>query len=120
MVCGFAAAEHCCRPAGSDVVDRLMVAGVCFGCPVAISIMYTLFGLVQINNRVSSWDLEALPSDWREQRRQWDRLHRFRVILLGAALISLVTSTVLEHSGQAVLPLGLTPRPSHTLAKDCE
>lgn len=64
----------------------------------AISIGYTILGLVPINNRVSTWDLDALPSDWREQRRRWDRLHEIRVVLLFAALVSLTLSTVLEHA----------------------
>jgi len=45
---------------------------------------------VPINNRVAAWNLDALPPDWREDRRRWDRLHAFRVVILLVALISLV------------------------------
>ena len=64
----------------------------------AICIGYTIFGLVPINNRVSEWNLNELPSNWREQRQLWDRRHRVRIVLLVAALILLTVSILLEQA----------------------
>lgn len=61
----------------------------------AISIGYTILGLVPINNRVSDWNLNRLPPDWQKQRQRWDFLHNIRVILLFAAFILLTISVVL-------------------------
>jgi hypothetical protein len=52
-----------------------------------LSIVYTIAGPVPINNRIAAWPLDRLPGNWRQDRESWDRLHRFRVVLLFAALV---------------------------------
>lgn len=56
----------------------------------AVSIVYTLIFPFPLNNRIIRWDLEALPSDWLDQRRRWDSYHRFRVVILLIALLCLI------------------------------
>lgn len=51
------------------------------------SVVFTLIGLLPINNRVATWDLGNLPADWRAQRERWDRLHRVRVVMLVVAAV---------------------------------
>ena len=53
-------------------------------------IIFSLLGPVPINNRVIAWDLRQLPTDWREQRQRWDRLHAARVVLIALAFLALV------------------------------
>ena len=55
-------------------------------------IIFSVVGPVPINNRVKAWDLHHLPTDWREQRRRWDRLNAVRVILIALAFLALVLS----------------------------
>jgi len=59
-----------------------------------LTILFTLIFPVPINNRVASWDLNALPADWRDQRKRWDRLHAIRVVALLVALTCLVTGVL--------------------------
>ena len=56
---------------------------------LAASIAFSLLGPVRINNRVIGWRLDALPPDWREQRRRWDRMHEVRVVMLATAALLL-------------------------------
>ena len=53
-------------------------------------IIFSIVGPVPINNRVKAWDLGQLPTDWREQRQRWDRLHAARVVLIALAFLALV------------------------------
>jgi uncharacterized membrane protein len=56
-----------------------------------LTIVFTLIFPVPINNRIAGWKLEALPANWREERRRWDRLHAIRVVVLLIALVSMVS-----------------------------
>ena len=58
------------------------------------SIVYSLVGPVPINNRVAALQLDALPLDWKRDRRRWDRLHQIRVVVLAVASALLVTAVV--------------------------
>ena len=58
------------------------------------ALIFTLVALVPINNRVSAWDLNDLPQNWKDERSRWDRLHAIRVALLFAALVALVLGTM--------------------------
>lgn len=64
----------------------------------SLSIIFTLIGLVRINNQVIGWDLERLPSNWKDLRKQWDQLHAIRVALLLAAFISLVIACLVAEA----------------------
>ena len=63
----------------------------------AMAIVVSILWLVPLNNRISSWTGTSFPADWRETRRRWDILHRFRVALLLLALISLIVGTLSAH-----------------------
>ena len=55
-------------------------------------IIFSLVGPVPINNRVTVWDLQNLPPDWRQQRQRWDQLHAIRVVIIAIAFLALVGS----------------------------
>jgi Domain of unknown function (DUF1772) len=55
-------------------------------------IVFSVVGPVPINNRVKTWDLQNLPPDWRQQRRQWDQLNSIRVVMIASAFLTLVGS----------------------------
>ena len=70
-------------------------AGLSSACLLAGSIVYSLAGPVPINNRTAALQLHALPSDWKQDRRRWDRLHAIRVVVLVAASALLVTAAAI-------------------------
>lgn len=56
------------------------------------AVLFSLVGPVPINNRISKWVPEFLPSDWREQEHRWDLYHWFRTCALVVAFAILVIS----------------------------
>lgn len=78
------------RPAGTSGHGEVLTAAGLF----AAMIVYTVLLPVPINNQVARWKPEALPANWRELRRRWDRLHAFRVVVLAIAFILLVAACV--------------------------
>jgi uncharacterized membrane protein len=56
--------------------------------------LYSIMALVPINKRIASWERAAPPPDWKRYRRRWDRLHRWRVVLLTIALAFLIVGVV--------------------------
>ncbi len=60
-----------------------------------LTIVFTVIFPVPINNRVAAWNLDALPKNWLEERRRWDRLHAIRVVMLVIALVCLITGIML-------------------------
>jgi uncharacterized membrane protein len=58
------------------------------------SIVYSLVGPVPINTRVAAMQLDALPLDWKRDRRRWDQLHQIRVVVLMVASALLVIAVV--------------------------
>jgi len=61
----------------------------------AAIIIYTLIAPAPLNSRIAHWDLNALPSDWKQMRRRWDLMHAIRCVFLVAALVLLVVSLVI-------------------------
>jgi len=55
-----------------------------------LTIIFSLTFPVPVNNRIAAWNLTALPANWREDRKRWDRLHAVRVCILVVALTNLV------------------------------
>jgi uncharacterized membrane protein len=55
----------------------------------ALAIVYSVTALVPINKRIASWGISwddiSQPADWKTFRNRWDRLHRWRVVLLTIA-----------------------------------
>src|SRR5689334_7076547 len=47
---------------------------------LAVTVPFSLICLVPINNRIAAWDLNALPSDWKNDRRRWDQYHYVRIV----------------------------------------
>lgn len=45
-------------------------------------IVYTVVNLAPINAEVARWNLDALPGNWQERRRLWDKRHLGRVFVL--------------------------------------
>ncbi len=56
------------------------------------SIVYTLIGLVPINNRIAAWSWGTQPDDWTETRQKIQTRHSIRVALLTIAFTCLVWS----------------------------
>ncbi len=56
--------------------------------------VYSLTSLVPINNRIASWETSTPPLDWKTYRNRWDRLHRWRVVLLTIAFACLIVGGV--------------------------
>jgi hypothetical protein len=61
----------------------------------ALSIGYTLWGLVPINSQIAKWDLSHPPADWQAQRQLWDTRHRWRVAGLVLAFVLLTLAGLL-------------------------
>jgi uncharacterized membrane protein len=51
------------------------------------TILYTVTTLVPINNRIAAWTSASLPPSWRQDHKKWDKLHRWRILLLIIAII---------------------------------
>jgi uncharacterized membrane protein len=60
------------------------------------TILYSVTVLVPINQRLVTLAPGSPTAQWQQQSRRWDTLHRWRVLLLIAALIALM-SGILEH-----------------------
>ena len=67
---------------------------------LAVTVPFSLICLVPINNRVAAWDLNALPGDWKSDRRRWDQYHSIRIVILVLASVAIVAA-VLWRSGVA-------------------
>lgn len=57
------------------------------------ALVFTLIGPVRINTRVSRWNLNALPANWKQERARWDTLHAIRVGILLLSLLALTIGT---------------------------
>jgi hypothetical protein len=55
-----------------------------------LSIVLSLAVLVPLNNRISSWKPETLPSNWRELHDRWVFFHKWRVACLFLAFAGLI------------------------------
>jgi uncharacterized membrane protein len=90
---------------GSTLLIHLVILGLTWHWPTSHSawllvatvlwigiILFSVLGPVPINNQVKVWDLSSLPNDWQEQRRRWDRLNAFRVVLILGAFVALLLS----------------------------
>ncbi len=67
---------------------------------LAVTVPFSLICLVPINNRVVAWDLNALPGDWKNDRRRWDQYHSIRIVILVLASVAIMVA-VLWKSGVA-------------------
>ena len=61
---------------------------------LAVTVPFSLIFLVPINDRVAAWDLNALPGDWRSDRRTWDRYHVIRIVILILASVAIVAAVL--------------------------
>ena len=67
---------------------------------LTVTVPFSLICLVPINNRVAAWDLNALPGDWKNDRRRWDQYHSVRIVILVLASLATIAA-VLWRSGVA-------------------
>ena len=67
-----------------------LTAAVLFACVIVFSLIFP----VPLNNLIASWNPEALPNDWRQLRRRWDKFHYVRIVLLLSALACLIWGTI--------------------------
>ncbi|WGW12198.1 DUF1772 domain-containing protein [Saxibacter everestensis] len=61
---------------------------------LVISVLMSIILLVPINSRVASWSAGAIPADWKQQVRRWDRLHYARVVIVVIAFVLLTLAGV--------------------------
>jgi hypothetical protein len=61
----------------------VLIAGVIW----LAAILYTVTTLVPINNRIAAWTPASLPPTWRQDHAKWDKLHRWRILLLIIAIL---------------------------------
>ncbi|HEY3990309.1 MAG TPA: DUF1772 domain-containing protein [Acidobacteriaceae bacterium] len=70
-------------------VPARYLAAIAFAIQV-IAILFSLVGLVPINNRIKLWAPANLPGNWKAQERRWDRYHWIRTCGLIVAFALLV------------------------------
>jgi hypothetical protein len=58
-----------------------------------VALVFSLVGPVPINNRIVGWNLNDLPTNWKQERARWDTLHAIRVGILLASLLALALGT---------------------------
>ena len=68
---------------------------------LAVTVPFSLICLVPINNRVAAWDLNALPADWKSDRKRWDRYHGIRIVILVLASVAIALAALFSQSGIA-------------------
>jgi hypothetical protein len=56
------------------------------------AVLFSLLGPVPINNRIATWTVASLPSDWRELEHRWDLYHWIRTSALVVAFALLALS----------------------------
>jgi hypothetical protein len=61
---------------------------------LAATVPFSLICLVPINNRVAAWDLNALPGDWKKDRRRWDQYHCIRIVMLVLASVAIMAGVL--------------------------
>jgi len=61
---------------------------------LAVTVPFSLICLVPINNRVAALDLDALPGDWKDDRRRWDRYHSIRIVILVLASLTILAAAL--------------------------
>lgn len=59
---------------------------------LAITVPFSVIYLVPINNRIAAWDLNALPGDWKNERRRWDQYHYVRIVILVLASLAIIAA----------------------------
>jgi len=57
-----------------------------------LAVVFSLAGPVPINNRITQWTPQSLPSGWQAQEHRWDLYHWLRTSGLVAAFAILVLS----------------------------
>lgn len=77
--------------AGPRAAGWLALVGLL--CLIAV-IVVTLSVEVPIDNKVSTWTVPTLPSDWREIRARWADFHTLRTFLSLAAVAAAVAAAL--------------------------
>jgi uncharacterized membrane protein len=67
----------------------LALASVIWAAVIVLTILF----LVPINNRLAQLGSTSVAEVARQQHRKWDRMHRYRVAALGAAMFCFLLST---------------------------
>jgi uncharacterized membrane protein len=60
----------------------------------AAVIVFSIFMLVPINNRIASLHTAAPAPDWKHDHKKWDSLHRVRILLLAVAFLTLTHALI--------------------------
>ncbi len=68
----------------------------------SLFVLVTVFSVifpVPINTKITDWNPNNLPDDWRELRKRFNQYHFVRIFMLIIAQVSLIIGTIL-HSSQ--------------------
>ncbi|SDO91539.1 protein of unknown function [Klenkia soli] len=71
-----------CAVTGSQPSGALAAAGA---VAAVVGLLAVVRGDLPINQRMANWSADALPVDWQEERRRWERWFALRT---GAALVA--------------------------------
>lgn len=55
-------------------------------------ILFTIASLLPINNRIAQLSTGSYYEGWQQEHKRWDRLHRWRIALLLAAMVCVLWS----------------------------
>ena len=67
------------------------LAAVAFAIQV-LAVVFSVVGLVPINNRIAKWTPSSIPEDWNAQEQRWDLFHVVRTCGLIVAFVLLALS----------------------------
>src|SRR6185369_9466182 len=83
----------------ASLLTHAVGARSCWACLasatlLAVTIPFSIICLVPINNRVAAWDLNALPGDWKNDRRRWVQYHAIRIVILVLASVAIMAAVL--------------------------
>lgn len=80
--------------------QRYAAGGLAFGAAIVAAalmlgvLVFTIALMVPVNNRIAALSAESLTTGWKNDRRQWDAMHRGRVVALLLIFVLLLVSVV--------------------------
>ena len=70
-------------------IALLMVASAIWVAVIVVTVMF----LVPINNRLAQIGAKSVAAVAQQQHKQWDRMHRYRVVALSASMLCFLIAT---------------------------
>jgi uncharacterized membrane protein len=67
----------------------LMIASAIWAAVIVVTLLF----LVPINNRLAQIGARSVAAVAQQQHKQWDRMHRYRVVALGVSMLCFLIAT---------------------------